>query len=193
MQIIGSIIARLGSKRLPYKNILPFEQSPMIGLAIEKLKQVPEITQIVVSTESELIARIASEYNVYILKRPVVLAGDNIPSIPVFHHIINNFPCDLHVNLNVNFPLCKPSVIQRAIELAQEHHEALSVPFAVWAQTFDRLKNYEDPWDIKAHQFHDDNTGSIDIHTEEDLLNSYLEKQGHLKGWEKGIVVPAIL
>lgn len=183
MKVIGSIIARLGSKRLTYKNILPFNNEPMIGLGIKILKLAKLVDQIVVSTESELIARIAHQYNVHILQRPSELAQDNVPSIPVFQHIIHHFPADVHVNLNINFPTCHPSVIDKAIQLALKHGESLSVPYAVWAQTNHCLQNYANPWNITAHKFEDPLAGLIDIHTEDDLLHSYRHLQGPLPNW----------
>jgi len=183
MHVVGSIIARLGSKRLTYKNILPFDGMPMLGLGIQKLRAASKVDEIVVSTESELIARIAHDFGVLALKRPAELAQDNIPSVPVFQHIIEHVPCDVHVNFNINFPLCDPQVIDRAIDLAFKHGESLSQPVAVWAQTKQCLQSYGDPWNITAVPFEDERAGQIDVHTEADLLQVYRMKQGNLKGW----------
>lgn len=183
MKIIGSIIARIGSKRLPYKNILPFGKHPLVGIGIQKLKQASLVDEIVVSTESELIARIAYEFGATILLRPSELAKDNVPSVPVFQHIIENFPCDIHVNYNINFPTCDPLVIDRAIELAQLHNEVLSNPHAVWAQTSQCLKDYKDPWNITAIRFDDNRCESIDIHNENDLLETYRCRQKGIDPW----------
>lgn len=184
MKVVGSIIARLGSKRLSYKNLLPFDGMPMIGLGIEKLRRANLVDEIVVSTESELIARIAYDFGAQVLHRPNTLATDKTPSVPVFQHIVENYPCDIHINYNINFPLCHTDVIDRAIELANTHGESLSVPYAVWAQTTSCLKDYGDPWTITAHRFADKRTGPIDIHTEKDLLETYRLKQGPLPGWD---------
>lgn len=186
MHVVGSIIARLGSKRLPYKNLLPFAGKPLVGLGIEILRGARLVNEIVVSTESELIARVARDFGATVLRRPDALAQDNIPSVPVFQHIVENFPCDVHVNFNINLPLCESVVIDRAIELAAEKGEALSVPYAAWAQTAHRLRNYGDPWapERKAFLFEDSRVGPLDVHTLEDLLEVYRAKQGPLKGWE---------
>ena len=173
MKVLGSIIARLGSKRLPYKNLLPFGGKPMLGLGIEKLRAAKRVDAIVVSTESELIARVAQEFGAEVLMRPPELALDNVPSIPVFQHIVRNYPCDIHVNFNINFPLCEPAVIDRAVELVGASGEVLSRPFAVWAQTVECLMGYGNPWQITAHQFDDERAGHIDVHTEADLLAAY--------------------
>jgi CMP-2-keto-3-deoxyoctulosonic acid synthetase len=186
MHVVGSIIARLGSKRLPYKNLLPFAGKPLVGLGIEILRRSRLVDEIVVSTESELIARVARDYGATVIRRPAELAADNVPSVPVFQHILAHFPCDVHVNFNINLPSCAPEVIDRAVELAVEKGEALSVPYAAWAQTADRLRNYGDPWapEKKAFLFEDPRAGTTDVHTIEDLLSVYREAQGALAGWD---------
>lgn len=183
MKVLGSIIARLGSKRLPYKNILPFDGVPMLGLGINKLRQAKLVDEIVVSTESELIARVAHDFGATVLRRPVELAADDVASVPVFQHIMQHFDADVHVNLNVNFPLCDPAVIDRAVELAIEKGEALSLPVAVWAQTRECLRSYGDPFSITAFRFEDERAGKIDVHTEGELLEVYRLKQGPLRDW----------
>mgnify|MGYP006148983863 CR=1 FL=1 len=179
MKVVGSIIARLGSKRLTYKNLLPFEGKPLVGLGIEILRKAKLVDEIVVSTESELIARVALDFGATVLSRPEALAGDEVPSVPVFQHIVSHYPCDVHVNFNINFPLCDPAVIDRAIELAIENGEALSNPYAAWAQTRHCLDSYGDTVNISAlqHEFDDARAGRIDIHTFEDLLENYRLKQ----------------
>ena len=180
MHVVGSIIARLGSKRLAYKNLLPFAGKPLVGLGIETLRKAHSVDEIVVSTESELIARVALDFGATVLQRPESLARDDVPSVPVFQHIVERYPCDVHVNFNINFPMCDPAVIDRAVELAAANGEALSNPYAAWAQTRDCLDNYGDPVNISAHrhEFEDSRAGSIDIHTFEDLLETYQIKQG---------------
>lgn len=180
MYVVGSIIARLGSKRLTFKNLLPFDAKPLIGLGIGILNQAKRVDQVVVSTESELIARVALDFGATILYRPPELAGDDVPSVPVFQHIVEHYPCDVHVNFNINFPMCHPEVIDRAVSLAIRDGEALSRPYAAWAQTVEKLANYGDPRNISAHrhEFADDRAGPCDIHTMEDLIETYRAKQG---------------
>lgn len=186
--VVGSIIARLGSKRLPYKNLLPYRGVPLVRLGVEKLKQSQRVDVIVVSTESELIARTVEDMGVVISRRPESLAGDKVPSIPVFQHIVESHPCDVHVNYNINFPNCDPLVIDRAVEIAESNGsgESLSVPFAVWAQTARCLEQYRDPWDITAERFEDPRVLEPDVHTIEDLLESHRKGQPWYIGWDDG-------
>jgi len=183
MHVVGSIIARLGSKRLAYKNLLPFGGVPMLGLGIRKLREAAAVDTVVVSTESELIARVASDFGARVLWRPPELAADDVPSVPVFRHLVEAVPCDLHVNLNINFPLCEPDVVNRAVAVAALKGEALSDPYAVWAQTRECLEAYGDPWTITAELFADERAGPVDIHQEADLLECYRLAQGVLPGW----------
>ena len=177
MKIIGSVIARLGSKRLTYKNLLPYKGEPLVLRAVRKLVNCSAIDEVVLSTDSELIARTCAHENVRVLWRPESLAGDQVASIPVFQHIVENFDCDLHVNYNCNFPECEESVVLQAIDLAKETGEALSNPFAVWAQTRDCLDNYVNPFDIKASLFDTTGVHPLDIHTMDDLLDAHREHQ----------------
>ena len=181
MHVVGSIIARLGSKRLAYKNLLPFAGKPLVGLGVEILRQAETVDEVIVSTESELIARVALDFGATVLRRPDELAGDDVPSIPVFQHIVQHFPCDVHVNFNINFPTCDPVVIDRAVLRAARDDEALSKPYAAWAQSSERLANYQDPANIPSalrSVFDDERAGALDIHTEQDLLETYRISQG---------------
>lgn len=155
----------------------------MVGLGIKKLRQAKSVDEIIVSTESELVARIAKDFGAIILRRPKELADDNVPSVPVFQHILKNYPADIHVNFNVNFPMCSPSVIDRTVDIASKKGEALSNPYAVWAQTKDRLENYGDFFATPQNIFDDEDAGIIDIHTEEDWLKSLRIHQGPIEGW----------
>lgn len=183
--VVGSVIARLGSKRLPYKNLLPFEGVPLVRMGVLKLLESPCVDKVVLSTESELIARQVQDLDVILLRRPDELSGDKVPSVPVFQHIVECVPCDIHVNYNINFPNCDPHVIDRAVEIAASNTcgEALSNPYAVWAQTKACLRDYGDPWKIMAEIFVDDRVLEPDVHTEIDLLESHRSKTGTFNRW----------
>lgn len=187
MMVVGSVIARLGSKRLPYKNLLPFRGIPLVRLGVLKLLESKSVDTVVLSTESELIARQVEDLDVIILRRPDELSSDNIPSIPVFKHIVACLPCDVHVNYNINFPNTDPLVIDRAVEAARSHAggESLSNPYAVWAQTSCCLENYGDPWNITAEVFNDERVVGPDIHTEDDLMASHRKINPKFEKWWK--------
>ena len=183
MKVVGSVIARLGSKRLVYKNILPYKGVPLALRAVRTLIACEFVDQVVLSTDSELIARTCMGEKVEILQRPAELAEDAVASVPVFQHIVEHFPCDVHLNYNCNFPECPEEVLRKAITIASESGEALSVPYAAWAQTSDCLKSYEDPMRITAVRFDAKEVHPIDVHTMDELLQVHRENQ-HDLSWE---------
>ena len=61
-KILAIIPARGGSKRLPLKNIRVLCGKPLIAWTIEQAKKSNYIDKIIVSTDSEEIARISKEY-----------------------------------------------------------------------------------------------------------------------------------
>ena len=178
MKITGSVIARLGSKRLTYKNILPYKGVPLVVRALLKLQESRLFDHVVLSTDSELIARTCYQMKgVSVLKRPEALSTDEVPSVPVFQHILENFPCDIHLNYNCNFPECDTSVFEKSIDMAKQYDESLSVPYAVWSQTRERLINYGDFMKLPEPRFESERIHPVDIHTMDDLLDSHRDNQ----------------
>ena len=130
-----------------------------------------------------------ADLGVRVPERPLSLASDVIPSVPVFRHIVSHFPCEVHVNYNINFPICPLDVFDRAIDVARrsERGESLSVPFAVWAHTALCLEDYGDPWNIRAERFADHRIKGPDVHTEADLLEAHrLAQDGGRPWWDPG-------
>lgn len=62
MRTIAIITARGGSKRIPGKNIRPFLGKPILAYSIEAARNSGVFDTVMVSTDSEEIARIAAEY-----------------------------------------------------------------------------------------------------------------------------------
>ena len=88
------IPARGGSKRIPKKNIKPFCGKPLIAYSIENAKKSGLFEKIVVSTDSEEIAKVAKNYGAEVLYRPKELADDFSTSMEVFEHAINELNKD---------------------------------------------------------------------------------------------------
>ena len=74
---IAIIPARLGSKRLPQKNIKNFLGKPIIFYSIQAAKKTKVFDKIIVSTESEKLKKIVEKYGVEVpFLRPKKLAND---------------------------------------------------------------------------------------------------------------------
>jgi N-acylneuraminate cytidylyltransferase len=88
---LAVIPARGGSKRIPRKNIKPFCGKPMIAWSIEAALESGCFDRIVVSTDDEAIARVATTFGAEVpFIRPKELSGDLAGTQPVIAHAIDN-------------------------------------------------------------------------------------------------------
>ncbi len=90
MKYIALICARGGSKGLPNKNIKLLGGVPLIGWAISVAKKIEKISRIIVSTDSDQIAKIARDFGGEVpFIRPNELAQDNSPEWLVWRHAVD--------------------------------------------------------------------------------------------------------
>ena len=82
-RILAVISARGGSRGIPRKNIRLLVGRPLIAYSIQNARDSSYIDDVVVSTEDSEIAEIAKIYGAKIVKRPSVLAEDDVALDPV--------------------------------------------------------------------------------------------------------------
>lgn len=86
---VAIIPARGGSKRIPRKNVKPFAGKPMIAYAIEAARQSGLFDKVIVSTDDPEISAAALSAGAEIpFQRPVELADDHTPTVPVIQHAV---------------------------------------------------------------------------------------------------------
>jgi len=83
------IPARGGSKRIPKKNIKEFCGKPLIAYSIEVAKESNLFDKIVVSTDSEEIAKVAKKYGAEVQMRPAKLADDYTGTGDVVKYVVD--------------------------------------------------------------------------------------------------------
>lgn len=89
MRTLGVIPARGGSKRLPRKNIRLLRGKPLIAWTIEAAAKAASLTDWLVSTDDEEIARIAVAWGAPVpFLRPLELGGDDIRNSAVLGHAL---------------------------------------------------------------------------------------------------------
>jgi CMP-N,N'-diacetyllegionaminic acid synthase len=89
--ILAVITARGGSKGLPGKNIRTLAGMPLIVHSIKLAAMCKEIDTVIVSTDSEEIAAVATEYGARVpFIRPAELATDSVGTIPVLQHALQS-------------------------------------------------------------------------------------------------------
>jgi N-acylneuraminate cytidylyltransferase len=86
MRVLAVIPARGGSKGIPNKNILPIGGRPLLGRTIQAVRSCPLVNDVVVTTDSRVIAELARHYGADVVERPQVLAGDQVSSEAALLH-----------------------------------------------------------------------------------------------------------
>lgn len=113
MFILGVIPARGGSKSVEKKNIHPILQRPMIAYTIYAARASQTLSQFLVSTDDEEIARIAEHYGAPVpFIRPDELATDESPTLPVLQHAIRYVEAERGEKVDV-IVLLQPTTPQR--------------------------------------------------------------------------------
>lgn len=101
---VAIIPARGGSKRIPRKNVKPFCGKPMVAHAVENALASEYIDKVVVSTDDEDIAEVATQYGAEVpFLRPAELADDYTGTSPVVRHAITTL---LGRNWDIEFCAC---------------------------------------------------------------------------------------
>lgn len=135
MRILALIPARGGSKRLPGKNIKLLGGKPLINWAIDAAQGIPEICEILVSTDAPEIALVAKEAGANVpWLRPEVLSTDQATSVDVALHALDwyeaeNGVVDGLLLLQPTSPFRTQATIKRGIELFknQSHRPVIGV------------------------------------------------------------------
>lgn len=124
MKILAIIPARGGSKGIKNKNIRMFGGQPLIAHTVLCAKKSKFINRIVVSTDSEAIARVSKKYGAEApFLRPAELAGDKSKVADAVIHLLvklkkdEGYRPDYIVLLQTTSPLRLPSDIDAALEL----------------------------------------------------------------------------
>ena len=134
MEILCTICARGGSKGIPGKNIKDLNGKPLIGYTIKTAKNWNEFSEIVVSTDSDKIAKVAEEYGALVpFKRPKELANDKVSRIAAVKHACSfmenklDKKYDFVIDLSVTSPFRKMEDIEGAFDLLKNNPETNNV------------------------------------------------------------------
>ena len=128
MKILALIAARGGSKRLPGKNIRLLGGKPLIVWSIDVARDIPEICDILVSTDSPAISEICKDAGIVVpWLRPVKLATDKASSVDVALHALEWYEAekgeiDGLLLLQPSSPFRTKETVQRGIELFRKHN-----------------------------------------------------------------------
>ena len=113
--ILGIIPARGGSKEIPNKNIKKLINRPLISYTIDAAKESKLLDRFVVSTEDPEIKKISQQEGVEVVDRPMELAQDDTPTLPVLQHVLSKIDADVVVLLQCTSPIRRDNLIDKCI------------------------------------------------------------------------------
>lgn len=127
MRILALITARGGSKRLPGKNIKLLGEKPLVIWSIDVLRDITEISDILVSTDDPKIADICRKAGAYVpWLRPSELSSDSSSSVDVAIHALDWYeekksPIDGLLLIQPTSPFRTKASIKQGINLYLTH------------------------------------------------------------------------
>ena len=137
---LAVIPARGGSKRIPRKNIKDFFGRPMIAWSIAAARDSGCFDRIVVSTDDAEIAAVARAHGAETpFVRPLELADDHTPTIPVIAHAIQWYldrgeAIDAACCIYATAPFVRAEDIKRGLEILE--NEETDYAFSVTSYPF---------------------------------------------------------
>ena len=119
MKIAAVIPIRTGSQRVKDKNLRSFGNTNLMELKIKALLQVPELTSIVVNTNSEEAIGIVNKHyhGVKTHRREEFYASSQCSGSEIFRHLGEVTDTDIFVYCPCTSPFVKPETISRCINL----------------------------------------------------------------------------
>ncbi|MBW9276320.1 cytidylyltransferase domain-containing protein [Bacteroides fragilis] len=137
MKILITICARGGSKGIPGKNIKPLNGQPLIGYSIAVAKEFQSVfegTDIMLSTDSEEIIRVAGVYGLKSdYKRPEYLANDTVGKIDAIKDLVlyseskQGQIYDYILDLDVTSPLRNLQDLKIAFDILRSDENAINL------------------------------------------------------------------
>jgi CMP-N,N'-diacetyllegionaminic acid synthase len=122
--MLAIIPARGGSKGLPGKNIKLLNGKPLIAYSIEAALASKNVTRVIVSTDDEQIATLATKYGAECpFMRPIELASDTSKAIDTYKYTLERLEKEEHISiaefivLQPTSPLRTAQDIDNSIEL----------------------------------------------------------------------------
>ena len=117
-KIAAFIPMRHHSQRVPGKNYRPLAGKPLFHHIVETLRNVPEIQQIVVDTDSEPIMEGVrrSFPDVKLIQRPAHLRADDIAMNDILLYDTSQIEADFYLQTHSTNPLLKAETISRGIQ-----------------------------------------------------------------------------
>jgi CMP-N-acetylneuraminic acid synthetase/quercetin dioxygenase-like cupin family protein len=115
-KVVAMIPARLGSKRVPKKNLRLLNGKPLIAYCIETAKKSGVFDEIYINSEAEIFRDIASDYDIRFYKRAEALSSDQTINDEFAYDFIKNVACDVLVQFLPTSPLITEEEVREFVK-----------------------------------------------------------------------------
>lgn len=131
--IVALVPMRHNSERVIGKNYRDFGGKPLYAHILGTLTDCPDITQIVVDTDSpDILNGVAAQFpHVTLLERPDHLRDGTTPMNDVLLHDISQVKGDFYLQTHSTNPLLKPETVRNAIQLFLDNYPVYDSLFGV--------------------------------------------------------------
>lgn len=133
LKIAALVPMRHHSQRVPGKNYRELASKPLYTYIVEALLNCPEISEVVVDTDSPvIISGLEKDYpSVKRLVRPDHLLADTVPMNEIIMYDISQTQADLYLQTHSTNPLLKSETISKAISELMSSYPAYDSLFSV--------------------------------------------------------------
>ena len=117
-KLVAFVPMRHHSQRVPGKNYRLLAGKPLFHHIVGTLLAVPEISEILVDTDSDPVMDGVRQYfpQVTVVPRPEHLRADDVPMNDILIHDTGQVQADFYLQTHSTNPLLKPETISRAIQ-----------------------------------------------------------------------------
>ena len=116
MKTVAVIPIKLGSKRIPGKNVKPFfDGTPLMSFIQQACLNAGNIDEVYIYCSDDSVKPYVIP-GVFFLKRPEYLDGDNINANDIIREFMKTVDADIYVNAHTTSPFAKPETISELID-----------------------------------------------------------------------------
>src|SRR2546423_15295887 len=116
MKILAMIPARIGSKRIPKKNLRPLNGKPLIQYIMETAKKIPHFADVYLDADDEIFRPLAEAAGVKFYLRPEEFGRDTSTNDEFALDFLEKHQCDVLIQLLPTSPFLTVEEINGFVE-----------------------------------------------------------------------------
>jgi len=126
-KLLAIVPVRKGSQRVKNKNIRKFSNTTLLEIKLKNLKKISDIDEILVSSDSKEMLKIAKKLNVSTHVREKYYASSKATNSEFFKNLAENISSDYVLYSPVTTPLISQKTIKKCINLLKKNSNYKSV------------------------------------------------------------------